>query len=94
MFENNLVNLVIIDDLWTANTSDDKAGTLGNDNMIFVSNPDYLRKQECFKCYELYSPKIKTWMNDDTDEIFTSLKCSIWADHYYAEYGIVWYAGV
>jgi hypothetical protein len=31
-------------------------------------------------------------MNDDTDEIFQSLKCSIGADHYYAEYGFVWYA--
>jgi hypothetical protein len=57
--------------------------------MIFLTNPVYIEKQKAFKCYELYSPKMKNWMNDDTDEIFQSLKCSIGADHYYAEYGFV-----
>ena len=89
LFNNNVVNLMVID---TLGDYDDVEGELiGNNNMVFVSNPMYIQSQECFKCYELYSPKIKTWMNEDTDEIFTSLKCSIGADHYYAEYWLVGY---
>jgi len=90
-FRNNNVNLKVIDTLWDL---DEVTGeNIGNNDMVFTTNPEYLRKQKAFKCYELYSPKIKNWMNEDTDEIFNSLKCSIWADHYYAEYWIIWYAG-
>ncbi len=91
-FQNNVINLKVIDTLW--DTDDVTGETIGNNDMIFITNPVYLEKQKAFKCYELYSPKIKNWMNEDTDEIFNSLKCSIGADHYYAEYGFVWYAWV
>jgi len=87
-FKNNIVNLKVIDTLWDYDSVEGE--NIGNENMVFVANPVYIKSEKCFKCYELYAPKVKTWMNDDTDEIFTSLKCSIWADHYYAEYGIVW----
>ncbi len=87
LFDNNIVNLKVIDNI---GDFDDVLGEdIGTDNMFFLTNPKYTMEEETLKCYELYAPKIKSWMNDDTDEIFTSLKCSIGADHYYAEYGIV-----
>tara|TARA_R100001594_G_scaffold148609_1_gene204206 strand:+ start:409 stop:990 length:582 start_codon:yes stop_codon:yes gene_type:complete len=90
LFDNNIVNLKVMDNLgdFCQETQEIIGGT-DADNMFFVTNPRYLEQEKALKCYELYQPKVKTWMNDDTDEIFTSLKCSIGADHYYAEYGIV-----
>ncbi|MCP4522161.1 MAG: hypothetical protein GY827_10795 [Cytophagales bacterium] len=90
LFDNNIVNLKVMDNLGDFNEETQAIiGGADADNMFFVTNPKYLEQEKALRCYELYSPKVKTWMNNDTDEIFTSLKCSFGADHYYAEYGMV-----
>jgi len=85
-FKGNLVEIVVVDLLGDA----DYAGnTIGSDDYWFVGNPTLLRKTKALRTYRLYSPRIKTWENDETDEINTSIRAVIGCDHYGAEYGIV-----
>jgi hypothetical protein len=39
--------------------------------MWFVSNPMYVRKAKALRCANLYSPRIKNFENDETDEMTT-----------------------
>lgn len=85
-FQNNLVQVVAIDLLWDLDVD---WNVIGNDDMWFVSNPMAVRKLEAFKCAQLYPPRIKTWENDETDEVNTSIRAIIGTGHYDAEFAIV-----
>lgn len=86
-FQNNLVQVVAIDLLWDLDVD---GNTIWNDDMWFVSNPTAIKKLKAFKDAQLYTPKIKTWENNETDEISTSIRAIIWTWHYDAEFAIVW----
>ena len=87
-FQNNMVNLMVIDTL--GDTSATFNSTVGSNDLVFLTNPDYIRRTKCFKCFELTAPIIKTYMNDSTDIYYTSLKCYFGADHFNeAERGII-----
>lgn len=85
-FKGNLVQIVVVDLLGDA---DYNGTTIGGNDYWFVMNPTYLKKAKALRKYELYSPRIKSWENDETDEMNTSLRAVVGVDHYSAELGIV-----
>jgi len=85
-FRNNLVQVVVLDLL---GDTDSEWNTIGTDNMIFLSNPMAIRKMKSLRCASLYSPRIKTWENDETEELNTSIRAIVWASHFDLEFAMV-----
>lgn len=90
-FEGNMVELNSLD---LIGDTDYSGVAIGTDLMWFVTNPEYIKKAEALKTYRLYEPRIKTIEDQKTDEMITSIRAVVGADHYYAEYGIVGHSGV
>ena len=85
-FRNNLVQVIVIDLLGDV---DADGNTIGSNDMWFLTNPTAIKKMEAIRCAELYTPRVKTWENDETDEINTSIRAIVGANHYDAEFAIV-----
>lgn len=85
-FKGNLVSLEVCDLLGDADYS---GATIGSDDMWFLINPTVMKKTKALRTYRLYSPRIKTWENNETDELNTSIRAVIGCDHYSAEYCVV-----
>lgn len=85
-FKGNLVSIEVCDLL---GDTDYAGNTIGSDDMWFVINPTIAKKTKALRTYRLYSPRIKTWENDETDELNTSVRAVIGCDHYSAEYCVV-----
>jgi hypothetical protein len=62
--------------------------TLGNAYNWFVLNPKYLQSKKALRYFELYPTVLKSYMNDDNDDMYVSVRSSCAVDHYYAEAGI------
>lgn len=90
-FRNNLVQVVVIDLLGDV---DADGNTIGTDEMFFVANPTAVRKMKALRCANLYEPLVKKWMNDETDEINTSIRAIVGAGHFDAEFAIVGSTGI
>lgn len=89
-FRNNLVQVVAVD---LFGDTDADGNTIGTDNNWFLANPMAVKKMKALRCANLYSPRIKNFENDETDEINTSIRAIVGAGHYDAEFTIVWSAG-
>lgn len=89
-FRNNLVQIVPLDLLWDM---DADGNVIWTDNMWFVANPMAIRKMKALRCANLYAPRIKTYENDETDVLTTSIRAIVGAWHYDAEFALVWWAG-
>jgi hypothetical protein len=50
-----------------------------------------LREAEALKCIRLYSPIVKQYMNNETDQSIVDIRNGFTCDHYGAEYFIVGY---
>ena len=85
-FRNNLVQVIVIDLLGDV---DSNGVTIGSDNMWFLANPTAVKKMKALRCANLYSPRVKTYENDETDEISTSIRAIVGAGHFDAEFAIV-----
>ena len=85
-FKNNLVEVVVLDLLWDTDSNGDAIGT---DEMFFVANPKYIRKAKALRCANLYSPRIKTWENDETDEMNTSIRAIVGAGSFDLEFWMI-----
>lgn len=85
-FQGNLVEIVVVDLLGDA---DYNGNTIGADDNWFLLNPTLLKKTKALRTYKLYTPRIKSWENDETDEMNVSIRAVIGCDHYGAEYGII-----
>ena len=85
-FRNNLVQVVPLDLLGDTDANGDLIGT---DNMIFLSNPMAVKKMKTLRCANLYSPRVKVWENEETEELNTSIRAIVWASHFDAEFSIV-----
>jgi len=86
MFEGSKVVLEIMEKLGDY----DKDGTLiGTDVMWFLANKPALKEAEAFKFIRLYSPIVKQYMNDETDQSIVDIRNGFAADHYGAEYFVV-----
>ena len=84
-YKGNIVHLVTLDmigELLNDGT------TLGNAFNWFVMNPTYIKKNKCLKYFELYPTKLKSYVNDDNDDMYVSVRSSCAVDHYWAEAGI------
>jgi hypothetical protein len=82
-------NMVKIEVVHLLGDNDYKGATIGGDDFWFVANPTYLSFAKALRTYRLYEPRIKTYENDATDEMMTSIRAVIGADAYAAELGIV-----
>jgi hypothetical protein len=45
--------------------------------MVFLSNMKAVEDFRALRCAELYSPYMKTWVNDSTDEMNTSIRAIV-----------------
>lgn len=86
-FRNNLVKIVVLDLLWDV---DANGNTIGSDNIWFLANPTLIKKMKSLRCATLYSPRIKTWENDETDELNTSIRAIVGAWHFDLEFWLIW----
>ena len=68
---------------------DTEGNIIGSDNMWFVMNPSFITFAEALRSYQLTQPELKTYENDETGQLTASIRCTIGADHYGAELGIV-----
>jgi len=57
--------------------------------MIFLSNPMAVKKMKALRCANLYSPRIKSFENDKTDELTTSIRAIVGASHFDLEFCMV-----
>lgn len=85
-FRNNLVQVVVLDLL---GDTDSDGNVIGTDNMIFLSNPMGVKKMKALRCANLYSPRIKVWENDETEELNTSIRAIVGASHFDLEFCMV-----
>lgn len=85
-FKNNLVQVVALDLLGDLDVNGE---VVWHDDMWFVSNPSAIRTLQAFKDAKLYEPRVKTWENNETDEVNTSIRAVIGTGHYDAEFAIV-----
>lgn len=90
-FEWNLVNIKVLENIWDYDKISGE--NIGNNNMAFVLNSEYLEKAEALKYYILVNPELSNWEDKDVWVIFNKLRCSIGADHFDAELGVYGYAG-
>jgi len=82
-FKNNLVEVVVLDLLGDTDTD---GNTIGTDSMFFVTNPKAVRDMKAFRSASLYSARVKTFENDETDVMSTSIRAIIWVGAYDAEF--------
>ena len=85
-FRNNMVKVVVLDLLWD---TDSNGTVIWADAYWFLANTDTVTKMKSLRCATLYSPRIKSWENDETDEMNTSIRAVVWAWHFDAEFTIV-----
>lgn len=90
-FRNNLVQIVVLDLL---GDTDADGNIIGTTDMWFVSNPTAVKKMKALRCANLYAPMLKKYMNDETDEINTSIRAIVGAGHYDLEFAMVGSTGV
>lgn len=89
-FDGNMVELTDIDLL--GDTGSDGA-VIGNTDNAFLLNLEYLNTNESFVTYTLYTPHLKTFEDQDTDELVTGIRAAVGVDHVYAELGCVGIVG-
>lgn len=56
--------------------------TLGNQYNWFLLNTKAIRSQKCLRAFELYPTKLKSYVNDDNDDMYVSIRSSFAVDHY------------
>lgn len=88
MFEGSKVKLEIIDKLWD---TDRDGVVIGADTNRFLVNMPALKEAEALKCIRLYSPIVKQYINNETDQSIVDIRNGFTCDHYGAEYFIVGY---
>ena len=81
-----MVKVVVIDLLWD---TDSEGNVIGTTDMFFVANMEMVKKLQGLRCANLYAPRMKTWENDETDELNTSIRAIVWADHFDLEFACV-----
>lgn len=90
-FRNNLVKVEVLDLL---GDSDSDGVTIGTNEMFFVANMEMVTKLQALRCANLYSPRVKTWENDETDELNTNIRAIVGADHFDLEFAMVGSTGI
>lgn len=85
-FRNNLVKVVVLDLLGDL---DSEGNAIGTNEMFFVANMEMVTKLQALRCANLYPPRIKTYENDATDELNTSIRAIVGADHFDLEFAMV-----
>jgi hypothetical protein len=88
MFEGSKVKLEVIDKL---GDTDRDGVAIGADTNWFLVNMPALKEAEALKCIRLYSPIVKQYMNNETDQSIVDIRNGFTCDHYGAEYFIVGY---
>lgn len=90
-FRNNTIKVEVLDLL---GDTDSEWNAIGTNEMFFVVNTEMVQKLQALRCANLYAPRIKTWENDETDEMNTSIRAIVWADHFDFEFAAVWSTGI
>lgn len=71
----------------------DAAGvTIGNGAMWFLLNKDYALRYKAFRVFRLWSNEITSWVDNETDAMFTKITTHFGVDHYNPEC-VIGYAG-
>ncbi len=91
MFEGSRVKLEVMERL---GSYDRNGALIGTTTMWFLVNKPALKMSEALKCIRLYSPIVKQYMNDETDQSIVDIRNGFAVDHYGAEYFIVGSTGV
>lgn len=86
MFEWSRVKLEVIDGL---GDPDSNGVAIGTSAMWFLVNMPLLRQMKALKCIRLYSPVVKAYVNNETDQSIVDIRNGFTCDHYGAEYCIV-----
>jgi len=85
-FDGSRVKLEVMDHL----AQYDRAGDLiGTTAMWFLVNMPMLKQTEAFKAIKLYTPFVKHYMNDETDQSIVDIREWFTCDSFWAEYAIV-----
>lgn len=85
-FEGSRVRLEVLDQI---GDYDSEGVQIGTDVMWFLANMPIIRETQALKCIRLYSPIVKQYMNNETDQSIVDVRNGFTCDHYGAEYGIV-----
>jgi len=88
MFEGSKVKLEILDKL---GDTDRDGVAIGETTNRFLVNMPALIEAEALKCIRLYSPIVKQYMNNETDQSIVDIRNGFTCDHYGAEYFITGY---
>lgn len=86
MFEGSRVKLEVIDKMGDYDVDGTQIGT---DVMWFLANIPAMKEAEALKCIRLYSPVVKQYMNNETDQSVVDVRNGFTCDHYGAEYFVV-----
>lgn len=89
-FKGNTVRVIQLDML---GQPDYNGVTIGTADQAFLMNPEYIMQAKALRTYNVYAPKVKTYDNDETDEMSTSFRGIFGMDHYGAEIGLVGIVG-
>lgn len=90
LFDGNKIEIVQLDLL---GQPDYNGTVIGSADNAFLMNPEYIQQTKALRAYNVYAPKVKTYDNDETDEMSTSFRGIFGMDHYGAELGIVGIVG-
>ena len=86
MFEGSKVNLEVMDKL---GDYDKDGNIIGSTTQWFLVNMPALKEAEALKFIRLYSPLVKQYMNNETDQSIVDVRNGFAVDHFWAEYFIV-----
>ena len=91
MFEGSRVKLEIMEKL---GSYDKNGNMIWTKDMWFLVNKPALKMAEALKFIRLYSPIVKQYMNNETDQSIVDIRNGFAVDHYGAEYFIVGSEGI
>ena len=90
MFDGSRINLKVMEKL---NDVDGNGATIGSATMAFLVNTPMLKQAEALKFIRLYSPVVKQYIDNETDQSVTDIRNGFAVDHFGAEYFIVGFSG-
>lgn len=82
-------NLVSLKEIPLMGDTDKNGAAIGSDTMWYLVNPDTLRNTQGFRIIKLYEPKVKNYINNETDAYVSDIRLWFAIDHFWAEASIV-----
>ncbi len=81
-FQGSKVRLTVVDML---GEPDENGVTIGNDAMWFLMNKEYALRFKAFRIFRLWSNEITSWVDNETDAMYTKITTHFGVDHFNPE---------